>query len=102
MKLLTEDIIKALPSLYATDNIPLEDKMVICKFFLPGTYWRWFVFEGQAEEDDFCFFGMVYGHEKEMGYFYLSELRNLRDSVGIAVERDLHVYKQPYRNFMHL
>ena len=100
MKLLTEEIIKALPPLYTTDNIQLEDKVVICKFFIPGTYWSWFVFEGQVEEDDFCFFGMVHGHEKEMGYFYLFELNNVKNSLGISIERDLHVFKRPYRNFM--
>lgn len=100
MQLLTQQIKDALPLLYVTDNIPLEDKIVICKFYLPRTYWSWYIFEGQPEDDDFCFFGMVHGHEREMGYFYLSELNSIYETLGLTILRDPNVFKIPYRQLL--
>ena len=109
MKLLTKEIIDAMPKLYENDKTPLEDKIVICKFFTPGADWTWFVFEGEIikdedkagnEIDDFLFFGMVHGFEKECGYFCLNELKRIRTPLGLPIERDLHVFKKPYRELV--
>lgn len=82
MKLLTKAIEKTLPALYATDG--QKEKKVQVKFFTPFSNWTWYVFEGEKQEDgDYLFFGLVEGHETEMGYFTLSEL----SSSGL-VERD--------------
>jgi hypothetical protein len=98
MKLLTQAIKKALPLLYATDKIPLEEKIVICKFFMPGVDWTWYVFEGEPESNgDFTFFGMVFGHVAELGYFNLFELLKGRSPLGLPIERDTTVFKRPYR-----
>jgi hypothetical protein len=109
MKLLTQQIIKALPPLYSTENTPLKEKLVICKFFTPDSNWTWFVFEGEpisesdyGTKDDFEFFGMVHGHEKEQGYFLLSQLKEIRGGFGLPVERDLSVFKQPYAELVPL
>ena len=102
MKLMTKQIEKALlkSPLYSTDETPLEEKNVVCKFFHPLRGWRWYVFEGNKTEDgDWEFFGMVHGLEKEMGYFTLSELENLPKQFGLGVERDLSVFNEPYKNF---
>lgn len=97
MELLTSEIIEALPPLYSTDKTPLNDKLVICKFFTPDANWTWFIFEGEKNEDkDFEFFGMVHGHFKEMGYFVLSELQSVHGSLGLPIERDISVFKIPY------
>jgi len=32
MKLLTKEIEKKLPAIYATENVPLKEKNIICKF----------------------------------------------------------------------
>jgi len=98
MKLLTQEIILSLPAIYSTDAIPLEEKIVICKFFTPDSNWTWYVFEGEKmeEPDDVYFFGMVHGFEKEMGYFLLSELANARGLLGLPIERDRSVFKIPY------
>ena len=96
MKLLTQEIIKALPTIYSTDSVPLHEKIVICKFFTPDSAWTWFVFEGQPDGDDFLFFGMVHGHVEEMGYFCLSELLEVRGHLGLPIERDASVFKVPY------
>jgi hypothetical protein len=98
MKLLTRSIQSALPKFYSTESVPLNDKIVICKFFTPWTYWSWFVFEGkfELESNDWLFFGMVHGFEKETGYFRLSELEEIRGPSGLTIERDLNFFKVPY------
>jgi len=99
MKLLTPEIIRALPSLYTTEAVRLQDKIVICKFFIPWTNWTWFVFEGEKQTDgDYLFFGMVHGFEKECGNFLLSELIAVRGPAGLRIERDLSVFKRPYQD----
>lgn len=56
-------------------------------FQFPSSGWKWFVTEGDAYEDDICFFGYVVGLEREWGYFCLSELESV-DLNGIKVVRD--------------
>ncbi len=51
------------------------------------------VLESGKQEVDFKFFGLVEGHEKELGYFLLSELEGVRGPMGLPIERDL--YWQP-------
>lgn len=89
MKLLTKDIIKKLPALYATDGKPKTERKIICKFFTPDSNWTWYVLEGEQEENgDFRFFGLVDGFEKELGYFMLSELESATGPMGLHIERD--------------
>ncbi|MCP4473464.1 MAG: DUF2958 domain-containing protein [Gammaproteobacteria bacterium] len=103
MKLLTNKIIAALPEFYSTEEIPLAEKLVICKFFTPDNDWTWFVFEGELIEQantrqkDYRFFGMVHGYEQELGYFMLSELEAARGSLGMEIERDPSIFKVPYQ-----
>lgn len=100
MKLLTKEIIEALPPIYATENIKLEDKIVICKFFSPVSNWTWYVFEGEKQANgDYYFFGMVHGFERECGYFLLSQLTEVKLPGGLKIERDRPVFKIPYREF---
>lgn len=84
MKLITEDLRKALPLLYSQKNE--KDSLVICKFFLPLTKWTWFATEFDGKDS---LFGFVIGEYPELGYFSLSELENLEGSYGIGVERDM-------------
>jgi hypothetical protein len=89
MKLLTLEIIRKLPKLYATEDTPLHEKVFTCKFFTPWSSWTWYVTEGDQQEDgDWLFFGYVEGLEGEWGYFLLSELESLRGFGGLRVERD--------------
>jgi len=93
MELLTEELKKLLPPLYAQEGD--KDPMVYVKFFAVRSNWTWYVTEGQQEEDDFLFFGYVIGFEREWGYFSLSELQSSCGPCGQEVERDL--YFQPTR-----
>ena len=100
MELLTNELEKALPPIHSDASIALV------KFFTPWTHWTWYAAEASAElEDgsevslqdprakdrvDVIFFGLVYGLEKEYGYWRLSELTDIHGPVGLRIERDLH------------
>lgn len=90
MKLLTQAIKKKLPKLYETESIPLEEKEAICKFFNPCGTGTWYVIEGEEQDGDFIFFGLVDLYEKELGYFSLNELQSIRLPLGLKIERDIH------------
>lgn len=91
MKLLTKAIERRIPALYSTEEIETQDKIIICKFFVLGSGWTWYVVEGERQEDgDYLFFGLVHGHEKEWGYFSLGELESIRLHGIPGVERDLY------------
>lgn len=90
MKLMTQEIRKALPELGSQDGLGLEQKVVV-KFFTPWANWTWYATEFDGED---LFFGLVDGFEKELGYFSLSELESLSGPFGMKVERDLHFDKK--------
>jgi Protein of unknown function (DUF2958) len=94
MELLTAELRKSLPPLYAQEKT--DDPVVSIKFFSPDSNWTWYVTEGSEEEEDFVFFGYVMGLEEEWGYFSLSELASARGPLGLAVERDLYFVPTPF------
>ena len=61
-----------IPALYAQENA--TDAIVHAHLLLPGTRWHWFITEWDGDDDAF---GLVVGHEIELGYFSLSELQEL-------------------------
>ena len=83
MELLTDNLRRKLPPLYATEGQP--DPLVICKFFLPGTRWTWYAIEFDGND---IFFGYVAGLECELGYFSLHELTKVRGPFDMEIERD--------------
>jgi len=95
MKLLTQEIRKMLPPLYAQDGKGGK-AIVYMKLFTPDSSFTWFITEGSpirdesSKEVDFHFFGLVDGHEKELGSVALSELESVRGPMGLPIERDLH------------
>lgn len=98
MKLLTQEIRKRLPPLRSTEETPLEDKTVVCKFFTPDSSWTWYVIEGAEDGDDFCFWGFVQGFDGEFGYFSLNDLMSCRGPFGLPIERDLHFKNVPVKD----
>lgn len=90
MELLPEQLRNQIPKFQTTEQDDMGEIPVIVKYFTPDSNWTWYVTEGEAEDDDFIFFGLVDGFEKEWGYFALSELISLRGPLGLPVERDLH------------
>jgi hypothetical protein len=95
MKLLPQEIREKLPPLYSQDGKGGK-AIVYVKYFTPSSSWTWYATEGEpildesGKEVDFRFFGLVDGHEKEFGYFVLSELEEVRGPMGFPIERDLH------------
>ncbi len=94
-QLLTQEIRKELPPLYAQES-KSGKAVAYLKLFTPDSSWTWYITEGSpitddsGSEVDFHFFGLVDGHEKELGYAALSELESVRGPMGLPIERDLH------------
>ena len=95
MKLLTKAIRKLIPRLGCQEELGNDAKIHV-KYFGGGS-WSWFATEGEpvlddnGREVDFEFFGLVHGFEKELGYFYLSELQSIKfPPFNLGVERDLY------------
>ena len=89
-KLMTKEIGKTIPALYANEKVQDYDSVVAhSKLFSPYNGWRWYITEWEAETG-LCF-GLVEGFETELGYFSLDELAEATVFGGVpAVERDLY------------
>lgn len=85
MKLLTKAIAKQIPPLYSQEKSG-DSAIAYLKLFTPDSNWTWYVTEMDPETGE-CF-GLVYGLEREFGYFSLPELEALRGPLGLPVERD--------------
>lgn len=85
MKLITKALAKKIPALYSQDGLG-TDATAYVKLFTPDANWTWYITEMDPETGE-CF-GVVCGHEREMGYFSLQELENIRGPIGLPVERD--------------
>lgn len=93
MKLMTNEIMAALPALYSTKEIALNDKIIQVKYFLMNM--TWYAVEAETREDgDILFFGYVKNESNpdfsEWGYFTLRQLKEVVVSGVFKVERDLH------------
>jgi hypothetical protein len=84
-KLLTEELRRQLPPLYAQDGKGGK-AIAYCKFFTPSSNFTWLVTEYDGKD---MFFGLVLGMEKELGYFSLTELETTVGPMGLPIERDL-------------
>ena len=86
-----EDMADKIPALYSTEDS--EDPVAVLKFFTPDSSWTWYLTEYDPEQR--LAFGLVIGHERELGYFSFTELEVLRGPKGLPVERDLHFEPTP-------
>ncbi|MGE0246528.1 MAG: hypothetical protein AB7Q37_12870 [Pyrinomonadaceae bacterium] len=91
-ELLPRELRNALPKISEQEGH--RNPMVYAVFEFPLSGWAWFVTEGAATNDDFCFFGYVVGLESEWGYFCLSELETV-DINGIKVCRNKNHVPRP-------
>lgn len=98
--LLTKELRKKLPHLYANEDKGL-DALALIHFFTPDSNWDWYASEGSPvdengyydtdkEKIDFLFFGLVKGHEAELGYFSLKELSEIRGPWKLPIEREYY------------
>ena len=86
MKLECKEL-KTMPPLYATDGKPASEKKIAVKFFNPCGAGTWYGIEYDPESK--TFFGYVDLQFKELGYFNLDELKNIKLPFGLGIERDL-------------
>ncbi|MBA7529141.1 hypothetical protein ES705_21333 [subsurface metagenome] len=88
MKLLTKEIEKKIPALYSQEEV--KNPKIVVKFFHPLSSWSWYVTEGEkVGNGDWRFFGLVDGFEKELGYFTLKQLEEVKVK-GLGIERDMY------------
>lgn len=80
-----------IPKLYANESV--DDPLAVLKFFTPDSSWTWYLTEYDPEER--LAFGLVVGHERELGYFSIEELEELRGPMGLPIERDVNFRPTP-------
>ena len=61
------------------------EQQVVAKFFDAMGSWKWFLMNMDGSDEDYCW-GIVKGHEVEMGSFSLKELQ----SMSPRIQRDLY------------
>lgn len=86
MELLTKEILEMVPNLCGQDGKGY-DAIAYAKFFDPCSNWTWFMTE--LDPDTKEAFGLVFGHEMELGYFSITELESVKNRMGLGIERDL-------------
>jgi hypothetical protein len=91
-KLIPKSMLEAIPNLYETEDV--KDPICHIKLFTPDSNWTWYIIEISKDDNNTCF-GYVVGHEAELGYFSLSEIEEVRGSLGLAVERDTSFTPKP-------
>lgn len=87
MKLLTKELDARFRELGSQDEKG-DDAIVPCKFFTPDSGWTWWPISYDPETREF--FGLVQGHEVELGYFSLEELETATGPLGLHIERDIY------------
>ena len=84
MELIPQEIKNKIPKLYETEE--QNDPIVYVKLFLDG--WTWYITE-LSIDNNICFGYVISPFESELGYFSLNEIKSIKGSLGLGVERDL-------------
>lgn len=87
-ELIPKSIQDTIPRLYETED--QKNPIVYVKLFTPDANWNWYLTE-LSIDNDICF-GLVispFVENGEMGFFSLNELKTVRGSLGLPIERDL-------------
>ena len=84
----TSEKLATIPRLYATENVPLKDKIIHMHFFIGGCDWYIAEFDG---EDLFFGYAILNGDTQnaEWGYISFSELKEINNR-GIEIDNDLY------------
>lgn len=89
--LIPDEIAKDIPKLRSTSEE--RDPTAHVKLFTPDSSWSWYVTEYDKKEK--VGFGLVYGHEAEIGYFSIEEMQSVRGPLGLPIERDTSFKPKP-------
>lgn len=95
-QLLPQEIKDKLPKLYENEELGL-DALTQVKFFTPTSNWTWY---GSEYDGVDLMFGLVIGHEIELGYWSMRELEEVRGPYGLPIERDLYFAPLSLRELM--
>ena len=84
MELIPKKLINTIPKLYETGE--QTDPIAYIKLFLEN--WTWFITEISIDKN-ICFGYVISPFGAELGYFSLEEIKSIKGSLRIGVERDL-------------
>ena len=90
MKLITKEIERKAPALYATENMSKDEIPVIAKYFSCFSGWTWYMTEYDPESG--LAFGAVKGFETELGFFSIAQFDsyNAQYAPLQPIERDMY------------
>ena len=98
MKILTKALLKKLPNI--GDNEKNNKEHIAHVKLFGGSSWSWYITEFDPIKN-LCF-GLVDGFEKELGYFSLDELLELKfPPFGLPIERDRWFESTPIKELMN-
>jgi hypothetical protein len=86
----TKEQLAKIPRLYATENVPLREKLICLHFFIGGC--DWYIAEYDEGEDLFWGYAIL-NNDLEMaewGYVSFEELRGIKIPPGFEVDCDLY------------
>ena len=84
MELISQEIKELIPKLYETEK--QNDPIVYVKLFLDA--WTWYITE-LSIDNNICFGYVISPFESELGYFSLNEIKSIKGTLGLSVERDI-------------
>lgn len=84
MELIPQEIKNKIPKLYETEE--QNDPIAYVKLFLDG--WTWYITE-LSIDNNICFGYVISPFGAELGYFSLNEIKSIKGSLGLSVERDI-------------
>ena len=84
MELIPKELLNQIPKLYETEE--QNDPIAYMKLFLDS--WSWYITEISID-GDICFGYVISPFGGELGYFSLNEIKSIKSSLGLGVERDL-------------
>lgn len=99
MKLITKEIEEAIKNTPygSTEDVELDDKKVIARFFNPTGAGTWYVLENDDWENGRVVFGAAtLGYGLELGSISIDELESLKLPLGLTIERDISV--EPFKS----
>ncbi len=89
--LIPAELAATVPTLYAAEKA--KDPTAHLRWVTPDADWTWWILE--YDPDERIAFGLVRGHDTELGYVSLAEAESVRGALGLRVERDLHFQPTP-------
>ena len=84
MELIPKELLNQIPKLYETEDE--IDPIAYVKVFIDS--WTWYITEFSIDKN-ICFGYVISPFGAELGYFSLEEIKSIKGTLGIGVEKDL-------------